>query len=53
MDLFINGVIYDLAALRYQLENAAEDVVLHINSPEAMLSRDWKQRTASQTRSAR
>ena len=33
MDLFINGVIYDLAALRYQLENAAEDVVLHIDSP--------------------
>lgn len=33
MDLFINGVIFDLAALRQQIENAAEDVVLHINSP--------------------
>lgn len=33
MDLFINGVIYDLAALRYQIKNAAEDVVLHIGSP--------------------
>ena len=33
MDLFINGYIYDLAVLRQQIENAAEDVVLHINSP--------------------
>ena len=33
MDLFINGYIYDLAVLRQQIENAAEDVVLHIDSP--------------------
>lgn len=33
MDLFINGAIQNLTALRQQIENAAEDVVLHIDSP--------------------
>lgn len=33
MDLFITGVIYDLSTLRERIENATEDVVLHIDSP--------------------
>lgn len=53
MDLFITGVIYDLSPLRNQIENAAEDVVLHIDSPGGDAFEDWKQRTTSQTRSAR
>ena len=33
MDLFITGTIYDLSTLRERIENATEDVVLHIDSP--------------------
>lgn len=33
MDLFITGTIYNLSTLRERIENATEDVVLHINSP--------------------
>lgn len=33
MDLFITGVVYDLSTLRERIENATEDVVLHIDSP--------------------
>ena len=33
MDLFITGIIHDLSTLRERIENATEDVVLHIDSP--------------------